>query len=295
MVNENLPTGTVQPTDAAENVPTPTAVSVDRCKLPPFWRANPELWFVQVEAVFAVHRISTDSTKYNLAVANLDPNTVLEVADILRSPPTAEKYSALKTAILARLMDSADRQLHKALTGLELGDRKPSQLLRQMQLLAGDRASNDVIRVKWLDLLPPTTRRLLQLFKASSLEELATAADEIEDLNPTVASTSSSMLAEVTQPSKPSHPQADTVAAELVALRAAIYQLRTNVKALAAGAPRTSVEPRRGRARSRTPSQKREGSSIPAGSERMCWYHNRYGLQAKYCRSPCSYAKVPEN
>uniref|UniRef100_A0A1Y1MVP9 DUF7041 domain-containing protein n=1 Tax=Photinus pyralis TaxID=7054 RepID=A0A1Y1MVP9_PHOPY len=292
MPNDNLPG---QPPAATENVPT--AVSVDRCKLPPFWRANPELWFVQVEAVFAVHRITTDSTKYNLAVANLDPNTVVEVADILRSPPTAEKYTALKTAILARLMDSADRQLHKALTGLELGDRKPSQLLRQMQLLAGDRASNDVLRVKWLDLLPPTTRRLLQVFKASNLEELAVAADEIEDLNPTVVSTStsSSNLAAVTQPFKPSHPQADMVAAELVSLRTSINQLTANIKSLVAGAPRTSVGPRRGRTRSRTPSQARESSSTSARSERVCWYHNRFGLQAKYCHSPCSYAKASEN
>lgn len=83
--------------------------------------------------------------------------------------------------VLRRFTDSADRQLHKLLTDLELGDKKPSQLLRHMRLFAGERVSEDVLRVKWLDLLPPSTRRLLCIFKASSLEELATAADELRD------------------------------------------------------------------------------------------------------------------
>ena len=45
------------------------------------------------------------------------------------------------------------------LSQLELGDKKPSQLLRDMRVLAGDKVSENVLRVKWLDYLPGATTR----------------------------------------------------------------------------------------------------------------------------------------
>lgn len=276
---------TTAPGTAPTNTVTNT-VAIDRCKLPPFWRTNPELWFLQVESVFSINRISMDSTKYNHVVSSLDPDTVTEVADILRAPPETDKYEALKTACLRRLMDSADRQLHRALTGLELSDRKPSQLLRQMQLLAGDRASEDVIRVKWLDLLPPTCRRFLKVFKASSLEELAAAADEMIDINPVVATTSSDVNPDVAA-FTPRTPAAryDPVAAELAALRTAMSDLAVSIKSLI----NSSRPPRR--ERSRTPVRPQGSSTSSNSTARCCWYHNKYGADANFCREPCSFSK----
>lgn len=58
---------------------------------------------------------------------------------------------------------------------------KPSQLLRQMTSLAGDRATEDVSRVRWLALLPQPVQRCLKILRSSSLDEQASIADELAD------------------------------------------------------------------------------------------------------------------
>ncbi|CAB0032547.1 unnamed protein product [Trichogramma brassicae] len=155
----------------------PAVNAVGNCRLPAFWRSDSDLWFLQVEAQFNIHQVTSDSTRFNMILTVLDPETISEVSDIIRAPPAQDKYTTLKDAIVARLTDSPDTQLHKLLGTIELKDKKPSQLLLQMRTLAGARASNDVLRVRWLDLLPDSTRRLLTIIKNQTLDELAAVAD----------------------------------------------------------------------------------------------------------------------
>ncbi|CAB0028292.1 unnamed protein product [Trichogramma brassicae] len=157
----------------------PAVNAVGNCRLPAFWRSDPDLWFLQVEAQFNIHQVTSDSTRFNMILTVLDPETISEVSDIIRAPPVQDKYTTLKDAIVARLTDSPDTQLHKLLGTIELGDKKPSQLLLQMRTLAGARASNDILRVRWLDLLPDSTRRLLTIIKNQTIDELAAVADEL--------------------------------------------------------------------------------------------------------------------
>lgn len=283
-------------TPSAVQQQTPPVEAVGHCRLPTFWRTNPELWFIQVEAVFQVHQVRGDNARFYQVIAVLDPDTISEIADVLRTPPAVGgRYDALKAAILHRMTESADRQLHKLLTGLELGDKKPSQLLRQMRSLAGDRATDDVIRIKWLDLLPPPARRLLKVFKAPSLEELAEAADEICDGGPSVMS-ASFRHTPATSENPPAH---DPVMRELADLRQLVTQLLSASEDAQHRAPGTSS--RRARSTTRTPAQ-RSRSATPANPQAgICWYHARYGLAARHCRPPCTSAAAvaaamtPEN
>ena len=80
---------------------------VANCRLPPFWRANPALWFVQVEAAFQLNRVRGDDTKYYMVIGQLDSDALQEVEDVVRAPPADRKYAVLKTAILSRLADSS--------------------------------------------------------------------------------------------------------------------------------------------------------------------------------------------
>ncbi|XP_025162452.1 uncharacterized protein LOC112590372 [Harpegnathos saltator] len=211
---------------------TESVVSVQNCRWPPFWKSNPELWFLQVEAVFQALRVRTDETKYSLAVSLLDPYTLQELSDVIRSPPSDGKYDHLKATILSRFSDSTDRQLLRLLTQLELGDRKPSQLLRQMRTLAGSRVSDDVVRVKWLDLLPVGMQRILKVLKSHDLEELAAAADELLGSGPgfsiTETHASPNVCASCSSPRTPQSPPQPDVAAELSAIRQALAQLTSS-------------------------------------------------------------------
>ncbi|CAB0040261.1 unnamed protein product [Trichogramma brassicae] len=208
----------------------PAVNAVGNCRLPAFWRSDPDLWFLQVEAQFNIHQVTSDSTRFNMILTVLDPETISEVSDIIRAPPAQDKYTTLKDAIVARLTDSPDTQLHKLLGTIELGDKKPSQLLLlQMRTLAGARASNDIlrVRVRWLDLLPDSTRRLLTIIKNQTIDELAAVADELHAVGPSV------MATEVGRPrSRPASPggaassNSNSVGAQEIAeLRAAIVQL----------------------------------------------------------------------
>lgn len=37
-------------------------------RIPPFWKENPHLWFAQVEAAFAIHRVTGDETKFRYVI-----------------------------------------------------------------------------------------------------------------------------------------------------------------------------------------------------------------------------------
>ncbi|KYB29505.1 hypothetical protein TcasGA2_TC032970 [Tribolium castaneum] len=79
-----------------------------------------------------------DQSKYFTIVAALDCSVLQSVSDILTNPPETQKYETIKAKLISAYTDSQEKQLRKLLNELELGDRKPSQLLREMKTLAGE-------------------------------------------------------------------------------------------------------------------------------------------------------------
>lgn len=275
--------------------------AVSTCRLPPFWRAKPDLWFMQAEAALQISRVRGDESKFNLVLSMLDPDTLSDIEDVIRSPPAQNKYAALKNAILSRLTDSADRQLLKLFTQLELGDKRPSQLLRHMRGLAGSHVTDEVLRVKWLDLLPVSAQRLLRILKTTCLEELAAMADEIVDGSASVASTSiqapppaEQQLVVAAAGTRQATPPArlasqDSIAAELSSIRLALAQLiGLNREVIARLDSTVSYH---GRGRSQRPrSHARSRSPSAGGPVGPCHYHRRWGAKARNCLQPCSFS-----
>ncbi|GFS89437.1 integrase catalytic domain-containing protein [Nephila pilipes] len=170
-----------------ENRSDPTALNFDNpnteinrvaVKPPIFWRNKPKLWFLQLEAQFANSGISQDATKYNIVVASLDENVLDFVVDILSNPPENGKYNTLKKALLNRLTDTEESSLKKLLTDLELGDKRASDLLRQMKSLAGNSISDEIIKSLWLQRLPQQTQAILSISN-DTLDKIAEMADKI--------------------------------------------------------------------------------------------------------------------
>ena len=134
--------------------PTAPVESVHSCKLPPFWKASPEAWFMQVEAAFASNQVRNDNMKYNLALAKLDGDTVQEMLDVLRVVPVTEKYKYRKDSVIKGFADSQDQRLQKLLSAASTEGRKPSQVLRHMRTLAGNLTTDEILKIKWLNVLP---------------------------------------------------------------------------------------------------------------------------------------------
>nr|XP_037870021.1 uncharacterized protein LOC110385715 isoform X4 [Bombyx mori] len=61
---------------------------------------------------------------------------------------------------------------------MELGDQKPSQLLRRMRDLARDKIPDDTLRVLWQGHLPAPVRTVLAITETKDMEKLAAAADK---------------------------------------------------------------------------------------------------------------------
>nr|XP_042902991.1 uncharacterized protein LOC122270291 [Parasteatoda tepidariorum] len=75
-------------------------------KPPPFWRANPELWFRQIESQFTLAGVTTESTKFHHVVSALQPEELAIISDIVISPPVDEPFTALKKRLCAQYVES---------------------------------------------------------------------------------------------------------------------------------------------------------------------------------------------
>ena len=84
----------------------------------------------------------------------------MEIRDLLFRPPAENPYNALKVQLIKRTAASEQLKLQQLISGEELGDRKPTQLLRRMQQLLGDKLgmSDDAmsfLRELFMQRLPP--------------------------------------------------------------------------------------------------------------------------------------------
>lgn len=258
-----------------EEKPEASAVSV---KIPPFWTDKPEMWFFQVEAQFKIANITSEETKFNYLVAQLEPRYIENIWDIIKGDKT-NKYTAAKERLLATFTESESKKIKKLLTGLELGDMTPSQLLRQMRSLSGgsDVVSDKVLRTLWLDKMPSNIKSILIVSDESlEIEKLAIMADKIVEMSPRTPE-----LSEVQR--KPS--QMDELITRISSLENQIASMSVH---------RCSRSPnRQSPIRNRTRSRSRRKFD-PNG--KLCFYHFHYGKKCypEKCVQPCSW-KHSEN
>ncbi|XP_076028386.1 uncharacterized protein LOC143017482 [Oratosquilla oratoria] len=139
-------------------------------------------WKHQVTNLEA-NRITTSLTKFSHACGLLPSDVLLQVSDTISKAPTSgTPYEDLKKAVLDRLESSEATRLQELLSKEELGNEKPSDLLRRMKRLLGDKYATfdtSILRHLFYQRLPTTIQG--NLFSAKnklSLDELATLADE---------------------------------------------------------------------------------------------------------------------
>ncbi|XP_023224221.1 uncharacterized protein LOC111625326 [Centruroides sculpturatus] len=170
----------------------PVEVARVSVKIPPFWRKNVRVWFTQVESQFAVSNITTEVMKYHHVLGSLDCEIAELVADLISQPLTSTPYTDLKTQLINEFEESESRKAKKLLLEIELGDKKPSALLREMRALAGTQVMDEFLRTLFLQRLPNNVRSVL-VTKQDSLHTLATMADKIMEItspNTDICSTS---------------------------------------------------------------------------------------------------------
>lgn len=247
---------------------TPSEIFRVGIRVPPFWPEEPEIWFAQVEGQFAVSNITSDITKFNYVIGQLDHQFSKEVKDIIISPPATDKYDKLKSELIKRLSASQEKKVKQLLMHEELGDRRPSQFLRHLQSLAGPNVPEDFIKTIWTSRLPRNVQTVIAAQPMASLEVLADLADRIQDIAPTTPQVSAA--------------SACAPGSSLDAMAKEIAELRRQVKTLLDRRPRSQT-----RQRSRSQSETRSHSNYRKFPN--CWYHSKYGGKARRCTKPCDY------
>lgn len=233
------------------------------CKIPPFWKGNPKLWFIQVEAIFKINRITRGETKFDHILCNLDTTTLEFVEDLILTPPTNEcKYEALKLKLINTFAESEEKRLRRLLTGYSIGDQKPTHYLQWMRNSASGQVSDSVLKALFLEQLPTNVRAIL-VGNKGNLDDIAEQADKIlEQLSPSISAVSQT-----------SH--MEEILTKIEALENRFKDFR----------PRSPMR----RENNSRRSSSRGRSSSRFFNQNWCWYHNNFKDKAVKCISPCTY------
>lgn len=156
--------------------------TISKQQVPNFFKDKPELWFILLEAEFNASKTRNDETKYYSVIRALDPETLQLVTDVLHNPPAIDKYKCIKETLIKRTSVSREKQIHQLLKQMDLADKKPTQLLREMRELAGDSVSDDMLHQLWLDRMPHHIKPILVASPNLNLNAVAEVADRVTDI-----------------------------------------------------------------------------------------------------------------
>lgn len=230
-------------------------------RTPPFWKINPRLWFRQMEGQFATAGIVNDLTKFNTVI---DSDILSTVSDIVLTPPAHNLYDTLKAKLIKQFTDSDPIKLKTLFQELQLGDGKPSDLLRKMRELSCDKVGNDLLKDLWIQRLPPTIQAIVSS-NEGTLEQLTVIADRIFDTTQfksiqSISNTPNDALLNV------------------------IQQLSHDINALKSNYRDRSAKTKR--TKSFHNSQSEDDSE-----DKICWYHKVYKHKANKCQPPCPFSE----
>jgi hypothetical protein len=247
-------------------------------KIPPFWKSEPEAWFLQVEASLRVAGISADRTMADYLLTGINTEVVAHISDLLKADPLPDNlFARLKERILAVYAASPESRLRSLLKGQSLGDQKPSLLLNHMKNLNNNQCSPAVLKSLFIEQLPESHKAILAAINEQDLTKLAEIADRISETNnpstavvPFVATVNKS---ENASPPSNVEKQLKQITKQLAALNKEVFKSRR----------------RRSTSRGRSPAQASETKK--AG---LCYIHKKYGTKATSCRKPCTWQDPKE-
>ncbi|CAH8597989.1 unnamed protein product [Schistosoma bovis] len=258
--------------------------AISELRLPTYGVNNPRIWFAQVEALFLSRGIRSQATKYAYIVGALPIEVAAEVGDLIDNVPETDPYDKIKAAVIHRTSQSDEKRLQQLLTACELGDKRPSQLLRHMRQLAGScKLDEALLKQMWSQRLPYSVRQILSVSGASvSLDDLADMADRMIEIYPDSRGIYSVQPAsrDAMNPTLDMQHQMAHLTRQLASLQATI----------------STIHSRRPRSMSRRRSLSRHRLKSPKRAAGMCWYHSNYGEKARRCTKPCNFtASKPDH
>ena len=234
------------------------------CQIATLLACRPTNMICSSRSAFSTLGITSHKTMFDYIVASFSVSRVCH-----RDPWLHTQATRFKEQLTKRTAASEQRRLQQLFSTEELGDRKPTQLLRRLQQLAGDTpglTEGTFVRKLLLQRLPANVRVVLAYTRENtSIEELAQLADRIMEVAvPPSVSNVSTQLSEL-----------HTLWAEIISLTQVVNSLRRHYCSNSRSRCRRSPSP------AQWPCQPPEQSDV-------CWYHWKFGDSAQKCTPPCS-------
>lgn len=257
-------------------------------KLPPWWPPatsdiSPKVWFALAESQFHLHGVTSEQTKFHHVLGVLDLATVRELSDVLSNPSSAP-FTQLRDEIIRRFSVSTESRIHQLLHQEEIGDRTPSSFLRHLRKLGGQEVQDSLLRTIWASRLPQQIQAIIAGQDAIQLDDIAVLADKIAE-----ATRPTRLAAAVAAPTcSAAASQPPDKMTEMMALLTDVLK-RLPVAADSAG---PSSQRRRARSSSRDRSNSRPRTQPRSD---LCFYHQRFGKNAKKCSPPCQWGNANSN
>lgn len=246
-------------------------------KIPQFWTYCPQAWFLQIDMQFQLHNIEDDTVKYQYIVTSLSQEAILKILDIVQNPPLTQKYETIKKILCERFSLSDERRLEEIMSDAQLGDRKPSELFRELTIMGGPLSfvSRELIFKFWQRKLPRDIQIHLTSSGLSSVDEKVILADKIYQMSsPNIAvvnsteASPSELIRDLTQLT--------------TTLNENINKLSLNIDAI----NRAGNNPDRNNF---SKNFTRSFQNRKPNSQYVCWYHQRFGNKALKCEESCKF------
>lgn len=275
------------------------AISV---KLIPFWPNSPHTWFIQAEAQFKISSVSSESSRYYHVLAALPQEIIESIIDFVQSPPEKDLYTSIKNLLIERHSLSVEKRIEKLISNEDIGDRKPSDFYRSLKQLAGssNTIGDPLIRKLWLRRLPHAINIALIPQADKEINDVILLADKIWE---------ATQLPNVSQVASTSFSDPFTMFnQELNEIKGMLNRLNLqdqwsnnfnhhsrsmNQDQRSRNYSRNAHSGNRFNYRSHNRSHNRSLSRHKSNSNN-CWYHRKFGMQARKCVTPCSF-NIPNN
>jgi len=156
---------------------TRSEISHVSVKILPFYSKNPSVWFRQMESQFHLAKVVSSETKYHHILSALPE-------DIAANLPFDEdsSYENLKKAVLDSLTANKHQLIEQALSAVELGNKRPTQLVVEIKRRfteIGLTPDETIIKSRILSALPQNIKSALVGHDSASLEDYVKIADSM--------------------------------------------------------------------------------------------------------------------
>jgi hypothetical protein len=239
-------------------------------KLPGVWTEDPVSWFRLAKEEFALRNITDPVAHYYHVLASLSQDTVRLVRKVLHEDTGPHSYDNLRTSFLALHSLSNYQKMEKMMRLPPLGDRKPSVMLAEMlEFCLVSESATAVFTYLFLQRL---AREICILLSEDDPADMRAIADKADRLIAMHVLQGHDVCATV---SPEDNWEGDLVAATGGDRRKKKFLVSKRPQQQQSGAERQGGSPRRGV----------DQAASPRTS--MCFYHPKFGEQAKYCQEGC--------